>query len=91
MFSLVLSNPSVEPVVLSLALADGSALIGTDTGSTLEYFDGSAWQPVADVTIPAGQTTLLVRTTVTDDALDENPETFTLTAVHVSGTLLSLG
>ncbi|MGE0414689.1 MAG: Calx-beta domain-containing protein, partial [Verrucomicrobiales bacterium] len=89
-FSLVLSNPSVEPVVLSLALADGSALIGTDTGSTLEYFDGSAWQPVAgDVTIPAGQTTLLVRTTVTDDALDENPETFTLTAVHVSGTLLS--
>ncbi|MGE3329174.1 MAG: Calx-beta domain-containing protein, partial [Acidimicrobiia bacterium] len=89
-FSLVLSNPSVEPVVLSLALADGSALIGTDTGSTLEYFDGSAWQPVpGDVTIPAGQTTLLVRTTVTDDALDENPETFTLTAVHVSGTLLS--
>ncbi len=74
---------------------DVDAILGTDTGNAgngvpLQYFDGSAWQdytPGSYVAIPAGSTTLLVRTAIVNDspAVAEGPETFTLTATNAGG------
>ena len=91
-FTISLSNVSVEDVVLTPSLVSGTAVIGTDTGAALEYFDGTNWVAVAgDITIAAGETSLQVRTTVTDETLDENAENFTLTLAHVSGTIAPAG
>ena len=73
---------------VTLALADGTAT-GADYGPGLEYWDGTNWQtytPASVVNIPAGETTLLVRTTITDDTPFEGAETFTLTATNTEGT-----
>ena len=45
-FTVSLSNPSVQGTVVSLSLADVSAVEGTDFGPGLEYFDCAAWQTV---------------------------------------------
>ena len=67
--------------------ATSDAILGTDTGTGLEYFDGTSWQPYvagASVTLPAsGQ--LLVRTTVVNDSIDEGAETFQLLVTTAAG------
>ncbi|MGG6242578.1 VCBS domain-containing protein [Nodosilinea sp. AN01ver1] len=73
---------------VTLSLANGTATGGTDYGSALEYWDGTAWVSYtanALVGIPAGGT-LLVRTTITNDGTFEGAETFTLTATNTGGT-----
>src|SRR5690606_4868781 len=87
-FTVSLSNPSVEDVSFTLALASGTATVGTDTGAqaALEYFDGAAWQTVAGaITIAAGQTSVQVRSAIVDDNLSEASEDFTLTATVTAG------
>ncbi len=91
-FTVSLSNPSTSPVVFTPSLASGvgagGAIVGTDTAaaSALEFFDGTAWQPVAgNVVIAAGATSVQLRIATIDDALSETDETFTLTATPVSG------
>ncbi|MBU3581992.1 hypothetical protein ICN19_08175, partial [Polynucleobacter sp. AP-Capit-er-40B-B4] len=72
---------------VQLALANGTAS-SADYGSGLEYFNGTAWvayTPNSLVQIPNTGTTLLVRTTITNDATPDNGETFTLTATNVGG------
>jgi VCBS repeat-containing protein len=59
-----------------------------DSGSTLEYYNGSAWVTYTAgsfVAIPSGSTTLQVRTSITRDSLSENPETFLLLATNAGG------
>ena len=91
-FTISLSNPSVQDTVLSLALADVSAVEGTDFGPGLEFFDGTTWQPVSgNVTIAAGDTSLLVRTAIIDDPIADSGETYTLTVARVSGTTANSG
>ena len=91
-FTISLSNPSVQNTVLSLALADVSAVEGTDFGPGLEFFDGTTWQPVSgNVTIAAGDTSLLVRTAIIDDPFADSGETYTLTVARVSGTTANSG
>ena len=87
-FTVGLSNASASATTFAPTLASGSATVGVDTGSALEYFDGSAWQPVtgAGVTIPAGSLSVQVRVATTDDALADSGETFTLTATVTGGT-----
>lgn len=57
----------------------------------LEYFDGSDWRPydpAAKPVIPASTGgKLFVRTTVVNDAVNEGPETFSLNATYVAGTI----
>ncbi len=85
-FTISLSSPSAANTDFTLALGSGSAIVGTDTANTLEYFDGSVWQPVVGgLTIPAGQTSLQVRVATLDDSYADNNETFTLTASITSG------
>jgi len=75
--------------VLTLALqatgsGTGFATPGTDTGTALQYFDGSVWASYSSSVTMAGST-LLVRTAITQDAAYEGPETFRLLATNSSG------
>ena len=86
-FDLGLSNPSAEPITVSLGLSDGTAT-GSDYGPGLEYSTdgGTTWQPVSgDVTIPAGSTGIQVRTPIVNDLLIEPTENFQLTATVIAG------
>ena len=77
---------------VSLALQNDSntqtnhATLGTDTGTALQYFDGSVWVNYTggQVTLPAGGK-LLVRTTVIQDTVYESPETFKLAVTPTGG------
>ena len=63
-----------------------NATLGTDAGTGLEYFNGSAWVPYTGgaVTLPAdGQ--LLVRNTVTNDSTFEGAETYQLQVTPTGG------
>ncbi len=86
-FTVSLSNPSTTDVSFNPTLASGSATVGTDTSTALEYFDGSAWLavPVGGVTIAAGQTSVQVRVATVDDFAAEPDETFALTATVSAG------
>ncbi|MBR9888305.1 MAG: hypothetical protein GYB20_11510 [Oceanospirillales bacterium] len=72
---------------------DTDATLGTDTGNAgtgvpLQYYNGAAWVDYTAgdyVTIPAGGTTLLVRTAITNDTPYEIAETFTLKATNTGG------
>ena len=85
-FTVSLSNASTTAVVFTPSLASGTATVGTDTATALEYFDGSAWVPVTgNVTIAAGSTSVQVRVATTDDVAADSGETFTLNASVSSG------
>jgi len=74
---------------VTLALQGGTATLGTDTGTTLQYFDGSNWQTYSGaVAIPAGGN-LLVRVAITNDSPYEGAETFTLRATNTGGSTFS--
>ena len=91
-FTISLSNPSVEDTVLGLTLANVTAVGGLDYGPGLEFFDGTVWQPVTgNITILAGDTSIQVRTAINDDPIADSGETFTLTATQVSGTTANSG
>ncbi len=88
-FAVSLSNPVKTAITLSFTLADGTAVGGgTDYGATLEVSDdgGATWTTMGDATFPPGSTSVLVRTPITDDALNEASENFTLTATRTAGT-----
>nr|WP_257222337.1 Calx-beta domain-containing protein [Acinetobacter sp. YH1901136] len=87
-FTVSLSNPSSEPIVFNPTLSNGTAIVGTDTGTALQYNNGTSWVavPAGGITFAAGQTTVQVRVAVTDDNIDEANETFNLTATVTSGT-----
>lgn len=85
-FSVSLSGPSTDPVTFTPTLSSDTATVGTDTGTTLEYYNGTSWVPVTgSVTIPAGQTSLLLRTTVIDNAAYEGYESFSLSTGAITG------
>jgi hypothetical protein len=70
----------------SLRLTSGTATIGTDTGTALQFFNGTTWvnYNAGDfVQIPVGG--LLVRAAISVDLLDENSETFNLLATSPGG------
>jgi len=86
-FTISLSNPSIQDTDLSLALISGTATSGSDFGPGLEFFDGTTWQPVTgNVTIAALSTSIQVRTPIIDDAIADNNEAYSLVATRVSGT-----
>ena len=87
-FTVSLSNPSTTAVTFNPTLASGTATVGTDTSTALEYFNGTAWVavPVGGVTIAAGSTSVQVRVATTDDFALEGNENFSLTATVTAGT-----
>jgi hypothetical protein len=76
---------------VKLALASGTATVGTDTGAALQYLSGSTWTNyTADSFVQMASTTLLVRTTIFNDTFADDDETFTLTATN-TGTSSAIG
>ncbi|WP_338415330.1 Calx-beta domain-containing protein [uncultured Sphaerotilus sp.] len=91
-FTVQLTRASTTPTTFNLTLNDGTATGGgVDYGSTgtnnlqVSLDNGQTWVDATTVTIPAGATTVLVRTPITNDATYEPNETFSLTATLVSG------
>ncbi|MEL6895961.1 MAG: Calx-beta domain-containing protein, partial [Planctomycetota bacterium] len=85
-FAISLSNISSIDTVVSLALNSGMAIAGTDFANSLEFNNAGTWQPVTgNLTIAAGQTSINVRTAITDDPHADDNEQFTLVATRVTG------
>jgi RHS repeat-associated protein len=81
-----LSTLSSLPVTFTPSLVSGTASIGTDTGSTIEWLNGATWESaVTGVTIPTGSSSVLVRTSLTNDNIYEGPETFQIGTGAVGG------
>ncbi|WMW79456.1 Calx-beta domain-containing protein [Undibacterium cyanobacteriorum] len=92
-FTVSLSNATTTATTVGLALANGSATgTGVDYGSAtatniqVSTDGGLNWTSATSVTIAAGSTSVLVRTPITSDTIDEIDETFTLTATRTAGT-----
>ena len=85
-FTVRLSNASTTPISFDLSMVNVTTT-AADCGPTLEVsFDGGAtWTVTASATIAAGNTTVLVRTPIADDALVESTESFSLTATVTAG------
>ena len=90
-FTVSLSNPSVQATTVGLSLADGTASTPADYGSALEVFTdaGATWTPATSATFAPGATSVLVRAPVVDDAIDELDETFSLSATTTAGTTVN--
>ena len=90
-FTVSLSNPSAGDITVDLALADDTATgggvdYGTGGLGNLQVFDGTNWVDATTATFAAGETSVLVRTPISTDTIDEGDETFTLTATTSAGT-----
>ncbi|MDV7213490.1 beta strand repeat-containing protein, partial [Azotobacter beijerinckii] len=71
--------------------SDTKATLGTDLGSSLEYWDGTSWKTYTGaVVIPSGNA-LNVRVAITNDSLYEGNETFTLIATANGISVVGLG
>lgn len=70
---------------VQLALHNMTATVGTDAGTGLEYYNGAEWvNYTADSTLTLASSTLLVRTTITQDSTFEGQESFALAVTKVS-------
>ncbi len=90
-FTVTLSNASATSETYSLALASGTATVGTDVSAAMTFSNGVTYNAATGlVTVPAGVTSFTVTVPTTDDAVVEPTEGFTLTVggVEAAGTVL---
>ena len=94
-FTVSLSNPATIDVFFNLTLTNGTATGGgTDFGAAdatnlqVSTDNGLTWNNATTATIAAGTTFVKVRTPITDDALDEAVENFTLTVQRTGGPIM---
>ena len=83
-FVISLSNPSTEAIKVDLGIKD----IDTTSGdySTIEVLVGGTWIVATEATIPAGETSVVVRVnTVDDNIANEASEKFQLEATVIEG------
>ncbi|MFD0669065.1 tandem-95 repeat protein [Ramlibacter sp. MAHUQ-53] len=86
--SVSLSNASDTNVSFAPTLSSGTATVGTDTGGTLQWYDGANWVAVATSTptITAGQLSLQLRVALAQDNLsNEGTEAFRVVTGAVTG------
>lgn len=76
---------------ISLALSGATATIGADTGTGIQYHNGSQWQNYSGGPLTLTAPTLLVRVTIVPDDVYEGMETFGLVAANLGGGLPALG
>ncbi|WP_162431106.1 beta strand repeat-containing protein, partial [Christiangramia aestuarii] len=88
-FLISLTGISATDITFTPQFSNGTATIGTDTGTPVQYSSngGSSWTNYSSgqITIPSGITSLLVRIPTVDDVLTEPQENFTFTAIVTSG------
>ena len=94
-FSVSLSNASALPIKLAFVATAGTASAGEFETSNFEYrFDSNEpWQLAGAgnvIEIPAGKVALQIRLNTGDDIYLEGPETMTLGASLVSGSVASI-
>ena len=97
-FSVTLSNASALPITLDLATSAGTASASEFESGNFEYSidAGATWLAATGpngslITIPAGHTAFQVRVNTTDgDVYAEGPETLSLNAWVVSGSVASV-
>jgi uncharacterized membrane protein len=89
-FTVKLSNESVNDETFSLTLASGTATLGEDFTDALTFSNGVTLNADGTLTVPAGVTEFTVTVPTIDDALVENTEAFALTVggVEATGTIL---
>jgi hypothetical protein len=81
-----LSAPTHQDVSFQPTLVSGTATIGSDTGASIEWFNGTAWAAAgAGVTMAPGSTSVLLRAALNNDSDHEGPETFQIATGAVSG------
>ena len=69
---LTLSQAASAAITFTPSLSSGTGVVGTDTGSVIEYYTGSAWvSAAAGVTVPVGATGVLLRVAIVNDVLNE--------------------
>ena len=96
-FTVSLSNASTTAISFTPSLSSGTATVGSDTGNTpstaaIEYYDGSSWvSAVSGVSIGANNTSVVLRTAITNDSVLETSESFTLTTGTITGTVTNSG
>jgi len=95
-FTVNLSNASVNTTTVDLTLTNGTATIGTDTGTafSVSYDGGKTYTTLlgSTATVPVGATSFLVKVNTIDDTRYEGSENYTLRAtangVSASGTAI---
>ena len=87
-FAVALDHASTQAISFTPGLHSGTATVGADTATTLQYFDGTVWQNVGGaITINAEATNVVLRVALTNDSTYEGAEIFTLLADSLTGTL----
>ena len=89
-FSVSLTNASTAAISFVPSITSGTATVGTDTGANgdLQFFNGAAWVSASTgLTVAAGSTNVLLRTTIVDDNSFEGPESLTLSTGSITGTV----
>ena len=90
-FTISISDPSTEDIAVDVALTDdtaegGGVDFGSLTAANLQVFINGAWVDATNATIDAGETSILVRTPIIDDVLDDAGDMFQVTAMVTAGT-----
>ena len=86
-----ISEPISSALSFTPVLVSGSASIGSDTGSSLEYFNGSAWvTSTSGVTIAAGSSSVLLRVAITNNSTFEGVKSFQITTGPIAGAAAAL-
>ncbi|MFU8892269.1 MAG: hypothetical protein ACNA8L_01455, partial [Luteolibacter sp.] len=84
--TLNLSEGAARPITFTPSLVNGTGYVGIDTGTEIEYFNGTAWvSAAAGVTIPAGQTNVLLRVAIVQDSFSEISETVLISTGPLTG------
>jgi large repetitive protein len=87
-FQVALNNPGLSEVTFVPVLSGGTAIIGVDTGSEIEFSntDGSTWTKCnhCTISIPPGVPGIQLRVPTINDNLEEQTETFTISATVTS-------
>jgi hypothetical protein len=85
---LTLSQAASAAITFTPSLTNGTGVVGTDTGSVIEYYTGSAWVSAAGgVTIPVGATSVLLRVAIVNDVLNETSEVVNIATGPVANVL----
>ncbi|MFT3857286.1 MAG: Calx-beta domain-containing protein [Aquabacterium sp.] len=88
-FKITLSHPSTTDTPITLKFSDGTAKLGTDTGTPMVSYDGGVtFEPLnpvngtVTINVPANTPAdkVVVRVPALTDSISEGPETITLTA-----------
>jgi hypothetical protein len=86
-----ISQPISSALSFTPVLVGGSASIGSDTGSSLEYFNGSVWvTSTSGVTLVAGSSSVLLRVAITNNSTFEGVKSFQISTGPIAGAAAAL-